>query len=101
MSVAGGKGRLGRPVVEELTGRGDGRSPGSFTRVDLTTGSGLDELLANCDAVIDARSIATTRRSRAVEFFTAVSQQFLGGAQRANPHARSNARCARRLVTSD
>ncbi|WP_405999233.1 SDR family oxidoreductase [Streptomyces sp. NBC_00829] len=66
IAIAGGTGTLGRQVADELRSRGhevrvlSRRSP--EYRVDLTTGEGLDEALAGCDAVVDAsNSRASTK----------------------------------------
>lgn len=85
IAVAGGTGLVGRLVVRELRERGDqavslARSQG----VDLTTGTGLDDALAGCAAVVDVTNIATSRRATAVAFFDAVSRNLLSGAHRAD-----------------
>jgi uncharacterized protein YbjT (DUF2867 family) len=83
VAVAGGTGLMGRLVVAELAERGDegvvlARSVG----VDLTTGVGVDAVLAGCAAIIDVTNISTTRRATAVTFFESVSRHLLSGAQR-------------------
>ncbi len=69
IAISGGTGLLGRQVSEELRARGHevrvvSRNAPKY-RADLTTGVGLDEALAGCDAVVDAsnnssRSAAAT-----------------------------------------
>src|SRR6185437_878841 len=58
IAIIGGTGLLGRQVAEELRARGHAvrvvsRNAPEY-RADLTTGTGLDEALAGCDAVVDA-----------------------------------------------
>jgi uncharacterized protein YbjT (DUF2867 family) len=75
IAVAGGTGVVGRHVVEVARARGHevvvlSRSAG----VDLTTGAGLAERLADVDAVVDVTSVATQRRTAAEAFFGAVTR---------------------------
>ena len=63
IAIIGGTGLLGRQVAEELRARGHGvrvisRGAPKY-RADLTTGAGLDEALAGCDAVVDASNNST------------------------------------------
>ncbi|HST80492.1 MAG TPA: SDR family oxidoreductase [Kineosporiaceae bacterium] len=83
VAVAGGTGLVGRLVVQELMKTGHdpvvlARSQG----VDLTTGLGLDEKLAGCEALIDVSNVITVRKSVSVTFFSAATAQLLrAGAQ--------------------
>jgi uncharacterized protein YbjT (DUF2867 family) len=58
IAIAGGTGTLGRQVAAELVLRGHDVRILSRTspeyRVDLTTGTGLDDALAGCEVVVDA-----------------------------------------------
>ncbi len=63
IAIIGGTGLLGRQVSEELRARGHevravSRGAPKY-RADLTTGAGLDEALAGCDAVVDASNNST------------------------------------------
>jgi uncharacterized protein YbjT (DUF2867 family) len=63
IAIIGGTGLLGRQVSEELRARGHevrviSRSAPKY-RADLTTGAGLDEALAGCEAVVDASNNST------------------------------------------
>ena len=78
IAVAGGTGWTGRLVVEALRERGDepvvlARSVG----VDLVTGTGLAGRLDGVQAVIDVTNVVTTRASRAITFFQAVTANLL------------------------
>lgn len=75
VAVIGGTGTIGRLVVEELAGRGDrvrvlSRTPPAVAvsgtthhPVDLADGAGLREALEGIDAVVDASSRRSARRS--------------------------------------
>ncbi|MFG3282626.1 SDR family oxidoreductase [Streptomyces sp. NPDC048111] len=69
IAVVGGTGTVGRPVVEELAGRGHTvrvLSRRSATHpVDLSTGEGLEAALAGCDVVVDAANSVSPRTMRA------------------------------------
>ncbi len=70
IAIAGGTGWVGRRVVESV--RRLGAEPVVIARsqgVDLTTGSGLDQVLDGVDAVIDVTNIVTQNRRRATTFF--------------------------------
>lgn len=88
IAVAGGTGAVGRHVVEQLARAG--MEPVSLSRregTDLTTGSGVAGRLAGASAVIDCLSVATTRRSRAVDFFTTTTRVLLDAEEEAGvPH---------------
>ncbi|GAB3244127.1 SDR family oxidoreductase [Kineosporia babensis] len=80
IAVAGGTGRVGRPVIDVITERG--HDPVLLTRsagVDLVTGQGLD--LAGVDAVIDVTSVSTLNRAASEGFFGAVARNLLAAEQ--------------------
>lgn len=84
VAVAGGTGLVGRLVVAEL--RTAGHEPVVLARsagVDLTSGNGLAERLAGCEAVIDVTNVLTTRRAAAVAFFTTVAGNLVAAAREA------------------
>jgi uncharacterized protein YbjT (DUF2867 family) len=75
---------VGRPVVAELETAGHepvvlARSAG----VDLTSGAGLAERIAGCDAVIDVSNLMTTGRAKSVEFFTSVTRNLVAAVREA------------------
>ena len=78
IAVAGGTGLVGRYVVQAARAAGHesvviSRSAG----VDLLTGAGLDGALDGADAVIDVTNCSSLRRSKAVQFFGAVTSRLL------------------------
>jgi uncharacterized protein YbjT (DUF2867 family) len=80
IAVAGGTGAVGRHVVEVARERGHevvvlARSQG----VDLTTGVGVADRLADVGAVVDTTSVATQRRAAAEAFFGGVTRTLLAG----------------------
>jgi uncharacterized protein YbjT (DUF2867 family) len=78
IAVAGGTGLVGRRVVESV--RRLGGQPiviARSTGVDLTTGSGLDEVLEGVETVIDVTNIVTQNRRRATAFFEASTRHLL------------------------
>lgn len=82
--MAGGTGAVGRHVVEAVAARG--HSPVVLARshgVDVLGGTGLDAAMDGVDAVVDIVNIATTRRRRAVEFFTTTTRTLLDAGRRA------------------
>lgn len=84
IAVAGGTGALGKEVVDALRRRD--LTPVVIARsqgVDLTTGSGLDQALADVDAVIDASNVVALRAKPAIEFFEAATGQLLAAGERA------------------
>ncbi len=87
IAIAGGTGSVGRRVVETVR-RLDAeaiviaRSKG----VDLTTGTGLDDVLAGVDAVIDVTNIVTQNRRRATSFFEAATRHLLDAEERQGVH---------------
>ncbi|MFI9556477.1 SDR family oxidoreductase [Nonomuraea endophytica] len=69
-AVAGATGRLGRHVVDVLTGRGHRVVPMSrATGVDVVTGEGLAEALVGVDVIIDVASWHASEQEAATEFF--------------------------------
>ena len=84
IAVAGGTGLIGRMVVEAV--REQGHTPVVIARsagADLTTGAGLDELLAGADVIIDVSNVTTRSRSTSIGFFEAATGNLLRSAQRA------------------
>jgi uncharacterized protein YbjT (DUF2867 family) len=80
IAVGGGTGVVGRHVVEVARERGHevvvlARSEG----VDLTTGVGVADRLADVDAVVDTTSVATQKRAAAEAFFGGVTRTLLAG----------------------
>lgn len=70
IAVAGATGRLGRHVVDVLTGRGHRVVPiARSTGVDLATGEGLAAALDGVDTVVDAASWHASDEAAAAEFF--------------------------------
>ena len=70
IAIAGGTGVVGRRVVESV--RRLGVEPVVIARstgVDVTTGTGLDDVLAGVDAVIDVTKIVTPNRRRRHHLF--------------------------------
>ena len=83
IAVAGGTGWVGRRVVESV--RRLGAEPIVIARsrgVDLTTGRGLDDVLAGVDAVIDVTNIVTQNRRRAIRFFETSTRHLLEAEER-------------------
>lgn len=84
VGVAGGTGMVGRPVVAELAKAG--HEPVVLARsesVDLTSGAGLAERIAGCDAIIDVTNRLTTSRAKSTAFFTQVTGNLLTAAKEA------------------
>lgn len=83
IAVAGGTGWVGRRVVESVRRLGAeaiviARSSG----VDLTTGTGLDQVLEGVEAVIDVTNIVTQNRRRATAFFETSTRHLLEAEER-------------------
>ena len=84
IAVAGATGRVGRPTVEVLEAAGHDVVPMSrSTGVDLVTGEGLSEALADVDVVVDAASWPTNEQKPATEFFLAASRNLQEEGERA------------------
>ncbi len=82
VAVAGGTGMVGNHVVAQL--RDTGHQPVILTRshgVDLTTGAGLGEKVAGCDALIDVANTVTMRRKTAVNFFSRTTSNLIEAAR--------------------
>ncbi len=78
IAVAGGTGAVGKYVVMEARARGHEvvvltRSTGA----DLTTGTGVGDLLAGIDAVVDVTSTGTQNKAKAEAFFGSVTRNLL------------------------
>lgn len=87
IAVAGGTGVVGRHVVE--VARESGHDPVVVARslgVDVTTGDGLDSVLAGVEAVVDTTGVTTTSRRRSVRFFTAATTHLLAASRRVGAH---------------
>ncbi len=83
IAIAGGTGVVGRRVVESV--RRLGVEPVVIARstgVDVTTGTGLDDVLAGVDAVIDVTNIVTQNRRRATTFFETATRHLLDAEER-------------------
>lgn len=81
IAVAGGTGVVGRHTVEAV--RAAGHEPVVLARstgVDLTTGAGLVEALADAEAVIDTSNVTTSSSKKAVAFFDAATRNLLDAA---------------------
>jgi uncharacterized protein YbjT (DUF2867 family) len=84
VAVVGGTGLVGRHVVRAL--RDAGHEPVTLARsqgVDVLTGRGLDAALAGVQSVVDVSNITTSRRAKAVEFFSRATQTLLAAERRA------------------
>lgn len=78
VAVAGGTGRIGRLVVEELGRAGhDSVSVSRGEGVDLRTGEGLAERLSGVDAVIDATNPPVSTVDEAEDTFTVITENLL------------------------
>lgn len=84
VAVIGGTGLVGRFTMESLRRGGhDAVGVARSTGVDVTTGAGLDEALADADAVIDVTNTPATDAGEAEEFFGSVSRHLLAAEKRA------------------
>jgi uncharacterized protein YbjT (DUF2867 family) len=71
IAVTGATGRLGRPLVDSLEGRGHEVVPiARSTGVDVITGDGLADALDGVDAIVDAATGPSPDERAATEFFT-------------------------------
>ena len=71
IAVTGATGRLGRPLVEILEGRGHEVAPIARSKgVDVITGEGLAEALDGVDSIVDAATGPSPDEQEATEFFT-------------------------------
>ncbi len=84
IAVAGATGRVGRPVVDVLTGEGHEVVPISRSGgVDVITGDGLAAALAGVDCVIDVATGPNPDQEAATEFFTTAARNLHGAGERA------------------
>jgi uncharacterized protein YbjT (DUF2867 family) len=88
IAIIGGTGLLGRQVSEELSARGHrvrvvSRSAPVY-RADLTTGAGLDEAIAGCDAVVDASN--NSSKSAAATLVEGARRLLAAGQRAGLPH---------------
>jgi uncharacterized protein YbjT (DUF2867 family) len=82
VAVAGGTGVTGQQVVPALIAAGHDPLILSRSRgVDLT-GSGLDDLLEGCTALIDVTNVTATRRDVASSFFGSITRHLLASGER-------------------
>ncbi|MCW2917057.1 MAG: hypothetical protein JWN52_5125 [Actinomycetia bacterium] len=84
IAVAGGTGWVGKFVVDAV--RAAGHEPTVISRsngVDITTGSGLVDVLQETSAVIDVSNLTTTSKSKSVAFFEAGTRNLLAAGQAA------------------
>ncbi|GFG70704.1 MAG: NAD(P)H-binding protein [Mycolicibacter algericus] len=83
IAVAGGTGKTGRHVVDQL--RDQGHQPVILARahgVDLIQNTGIDTALDGVDAVIDVTDFATMNAKKARASFGGATANLLAGAQR-------------------
>lgn len=84
VAVVGATGRIGSLTVAALQRDGHDVVPISRTHgVDVVAGTGLDEVLAGVDAVVDSTSINAATEAEAVGFFTTGTANLLAAEQRA------------------
>ena len=84
IAVVGATGRIGSLTVAALARAGHQVVPISRTHgVDVITGHGLNEALADVDAVIDTSNSAAATEAEAVGFFTTATTNLLSAEQRA------------------
>ncbi len=83
--MLGGSGAMGAPVADRLAAAGhDVVRASRRTGVDAATGTGLAAAVEGADVVIDCLNVVTTRRSRAVGFFTAAAGHVVDAARSAH-----------------
>jgi uncharacterized protein YbjT (DUF2867 family) len=84
VAVAGATGRIGSLTIAALERDGHEAVPISRSRgVDVLTGAGLDDALADVNAVVDVTSTEAMAESEAVGFFTTATRNLLAAEQRA------------------
>jgi uncharacterized protein YbjT (DUF2867 family) len=84
IAVVGGTGLVGRRVVEALKNRGHEAVVVARSRgVDLTTGEGLDEVLAGVEVTIDVSNTVATDPEEARDFFGLETGHLLEAERRA------------------
>lgn len=83
IAVIGATGRVGRPLVDDLDGRGHEVVPISRSHgVDVVTGEGLAAALKGVDRVVDAASGASPDEQEATAFFTNAARNLQAAAER-------------------
>jgi len=84
IAVLGATGRVGSHIADVLRERGHEVVPMSrATGVDVTTGAGLDELLAGVQVIVDAATSPSPDEQEATAFFTASARNVQDAAARA------------------
>jgi uncharacterized protein YbjT (DUF2867 family) len=84
ISVIGGTGLVGSATVEALRREGhEAVVAARSTGVDVMTGTGLDDALAGCDAVIDVTNVSPESAEQSREFFGTTTEHLLAAEQRA------------------
>ena len=84
IAVAGGTGRVGRPVAEVLSERGHEVVPMSRSGgVDVITGKGLADALVGVEAIVDAATGPSPEREAASEFFNTAARNLQEAGERA------------------
>lgn len=84
ITILGATGTLGRLVADHLAVAGHELAPASrASGVDVTTGAGLDEALADADVAIDCLNVETMSARRAVPWFTTAATHVASAARRA------------------
>jgi uncharacterized protein YbjT (DUF2867 family) len=84
IAVTGATGRVGHHVVDLLQAGGNEVVPVSrATGVDVVTGDGLAEALADVECVVDAASCPSPDQQSATAFFTAAARNLQKAAERA------------------
>jgi uncharacterized protein YbjT (DUF2867 family) len=92
--IAGGTGAAGRVLARQLPLAGHQIRIGARRRPadtdgldivtgDLTTGTGLDQAMADVDVVVDVSNVSTPWRGKASAFFTAATDHLFSAEQRA------------------
>ena len=84
IAVVGATGRVGSHIADVLRERGhDVVAMSRATGVDVTTGAGLDELLAGVEVVVDAATSPSPDEESATAFFTASARNLQEAGARA------------------
>lgn len=85
IAVLGATGNLGTKITNHLKQRGHEVIEISRTRgIDVVTGSGLTEALADADVIIDTLNIGTFNEKKATSFFWKTTQNVVAAAKRNN-----------------
>src|SRR5262245_25475074 len=84
IAVVGATGRVGSQIADVLREQGHDVVPMSrATGVDVTTGAGLDELLAGVEVIVDAATSPSPDEESATAFFTASARNLQEAGARA------------------